>query len=117
MIGMIRKGNEKDLLLTSIKGRMDSMGTAIKSLIRLPQIFYEKGMTLNILTLAPKLIPLYLDTIYNIKNYSFEVPQSGETKGLEDFIQILEKGFYIIIEKETEKKLQLLSERFNIIKS
>ena len=114
---MIRKGNEKDLLLTSVKGRMDSMGTAIKSLIKLPQIFYEKGMTLNILTLAPKLIPLYLDTVYNIKKYSFEVPGSDEKKGLEDFIQILEKGFYIIIEKDTEKKLQLLSERFNVIKS
>lgn len=79
VLSLIRQLNDRDYILVSKKGRVDSCGKRLKSLLNfLPQDFYEKNLHLNIMALAPKLIALFLPYIYDFPDFLFEVDRDNK---------------------------------------
>lgn len=74
MVSLIRKLNQEDYVLLTKKGRIDSNGVKLRSVLKnLSDDFYEKNSALNIITLAPKLTGLFLPHIYDYSDFVFSV--------------------------------------------
>lgn len=71
---MIRKLNDTDYILLTRKGRVDSHGLKLRSLLKnLSNEFYEKNSALNMITLAPKLAGLFLPYMYDYPEFVLNV--------------------------------------------
>ena len=103
VISLIRKLNEDDYILLTRKGKVDGSGFRLRRMLDvLPAEFYEKNSILNMMAVAPKLIGLFLPTIYDYPEFTFS---DADTDTHEKFIEKHLTEFYIFVHERIEKQL------------
>jgi hypothetical protein len=106
VLSLIRKLNDNDYMLLSKKGKVDSSGHRLRSMLKaLPIDFFEKNNFLNIMTFAPKLIGIFLPYIYDIPGLVFTGFKSHE-----EFVEKYMSEFYIFVHRDMDKKQQSFGE-------
>lgn len=76
-LSLITKTNENDFFVTNKRGQLEGSGKLLRSYLRLPRGMWDKGSSLNIMLIAPRLIALYLPQFLNCKGFEFTVELSS----------------------------------------
>lgn len=64
VVGMIKRVNDSDYMVVNELGEIGGMGWKIRRLMGIKTEDLERGITVNLLTLCPKLIPGFLRIFY-----------------------------------------------------
>jgi hypothetical protein len=100
-------------------GEVGGMGWKVRRLLGVSVEDLERGITLNLMSLCPRLIPAFLRLFYQIEDFNFD-GNNIDSQGNRVTIESLTKDFskiYFFFPINWQEKMQRISEALRAVKS
>lgn len=119
VVGLLKRINDADYMVVNELGEVGGMGWKVRRLLGLGVDDLERGVTLNLISICPRLIPAFLKLFYQLENFDFEeknVNKFGKRVTIESLIDDLKK-IYFFFPSNWSEKMQRISENLRAVKS
>ena len=119
VVGLIKRINDADYMVVNELGEVGGMGWKVRRLLGLNVEDLERGITLNLISICPRLIPAFLKLFYKLDDFNFEgnnVNKNGKKVTIETLIKDFNK-IYFFFPNNWQDKMQKISESLRAVKS
>jgi hypothetical protein len=97
VVGMIKRINDADYMVVNELGEVGGMGWKVRRLLGLTTEDLERGVTLNLISICPRLIPAFLKLFYQLDDFNFDgnnIDKSGKRVTIESLIEDFKKIYF-----------------------
>jgi hypothetical protein len=119
VVGMIKRINDADYMVVNEFGEIGGMGWKVRRILDVTTEDLERGVTINLISLCPRLIPAFLKLFYKLEDFDFEgnnVNRIGKRVTIETLINEFNKVYFFFPTNWLDK-MQRISEALRAVKS